>query len=233
MAQSGFINCLEGLFSSFQIGKLAEATTIEPSRIGRIDRCVLQVAMGIAALDGEVTPDEFKMFETLARKCRGANEKSVKEIFDAGLRFAGYLELQARRLEKEDLLKLFTDEVFDLLPDGFFRSDAEAIRRALAMWVMIAMADGSFAGVERLALLRLREKIQLGVAAADRTNVPFAVSSIGLMPGTLVQQPVTHQVPTEDFLHQVEVLVSQMKQESTAVRAEAEFEKLMKGEDHV
>lgn len=225
----GFVGCLESILQGFRLEVLAEIAGAEPRRIGELDRAALKVAMGVAALDGQVTAAELVMFEQLAGKCRGANEESVAKAFEEGLRFAGYLELQARRLEKDALLKLFTDEVFRQLPPAFFRSDMENVRRALAMWVMIAMSDDYFSGIERQAILVLRERIESAVTAADQAAVPFSASSIGLMAGSSPLGQVTHQVPSAQFVQQLEGVVSRMKQDATAVQAETELEQLIKG----
>lgn len=227
MEQSGFAGCLARLLNGFRCEFLGDAAQ---GRSASVDLAVLKVAMAVAALDGDVSEPELAEFEQLAEECEIPEGEKREEVFEKCLRFSGYIDLQARRLPKEKLIELFVDESFDALPNSFFRGDMERIRRAFAMWVAIAMSDDYFAGIERQAIARLRERIADAVAALDESAVPMAVSSFALMSGSAAPVGLAaRQPPTPEFLSRLEGVISRLKHEATAQEAALDLEKLIKG----
>ena len=196
------------------------------------DFAALKVAMAVAALDGDVTAAELSEFEQLIGSCAIPEGEARAEAFDACLRFAGYLSLQARRLSKEELLETFVREALDALPAKFFRGDMSHVRRAFAMWTAIAMSDDFYAGIERQAIGRLREGIAGAVESADlgaaslTSPVPYSAVHGAVPPQPA---PVPRQAPTAEFLSKLEGVISRLKHEATARQAAIDLENLING----
>ena len=217
-----FRKVLKGLGS----GLLANAA----SGFDRVEGGVLEVAMAVAALDGEVSAGELEEFENLARQREGVTDAAVNALFERCLRTAGYVEIQARRLEQPQLLELFANEAMKMLPDAFFRGDMEVVRRAFAAWTLVAMSDDYYSGVERKAIKLLRERIEGAVAAADAGSVPLSVASLQMAAGvTAAESPQVRVVPTEEFLARLEGVIARLKHEATMVKAREDLEQLIKG----
>lgn len=121
----------------------------DDSDLGRVDFGVLTVAMMIAALDGEIEPDEFKAFSKLADGCRvSKGERAAR--YTAALHSAGYMLLMARSgVSAKALSLIFLDEAERVLPAGFAGGRTEDVRRALVLWISMGLADGEFSGNER------------------------------------------------------------------------------------
>ena len=129
------------------------------SRIGKTDLGVLKVAFMIAALDGEVSSAEYRAFDRLLKRCRGCTEKSAAAAFDEAMRSGGYLLLQASRLGEAGLEKAFVAEARAALPDGFAYFEFEDVRRAMAIWIAMAMSDGDYSPRERRCIEALRRML--------------------------------------------------------------------------
>ena len=71
-----------------------------------IEIAIVQIAMMIAGLDGNVSPEEYVVFEDILGLCGCAPER-VKEVFDMGLESAGYVVLQSQRLPEDELIDVF------------------------------------------------------------------------------------------------------------------------------
>lgn len=197
-----------------------------------LDLAALKVAMAVAALDGDVTESELAEFERLADTCVVPAGEAREKLFESCLRFAGYIEIQARRLDRDALVGLFATESFDALPPAFFRGDMSHVRRAFAMWVAIAMSDDYFESVERLAIGRLRERIAGAIAAVDEAAVPVSVSSFAIVPGAAAAGGSgikTRQPPTDGFFARLEEVIARLKRDDTREAAEAELEQLIRG----
>ena len=80
------------------------------NKFGKPDFVLLKTMMMLAAMDGEIADDEVDRFKELAAKCRGYNGESFEALWDAAVRSAGYLLLQSRFLDHEDLVAAFVSE---------------------------------------------------------------------------------------------------------------------------
>lgn len=220
-----FSEFVRKLVDGLGCGFVDEAVT---GRSAAIDLATLKVAMAIAALDGDVSEGELAEFEKLVATCSIPEGAARDKAFEDCLRFAGYIDLQARRLEKGKLLELFAAEVMEVLPPKFFRGDMAHVRRAFATWVAIAMSDNYFSGIERQAIGLLREKIAGSVAAVDKAAIPMAVSSLTVMSGGGTPSVLgTREPPTADFIRKVEGAVSRLKHEETSEQAAKDLEDLI------
>jgi len=123
-------------------------------KLAALDRGVLTVALMLAAIDGTVLPDEYQAFESLAKKCRGATAKNVRELVDKALYEAGYLMAMAQVgiYSKEERLAAFVRRAEKALPSGFADGSPVDVRRAFVLWTTMGVSDGTFSSVERAAL---------------------------------------------------------------------------------
>ena len=221
------VSCVQKLLDGLKCEFLADAAH---GRSESVDFAVLKVAMAVAALDGTVGEAELAEFEQLAGSCAIPEGERREKAFEACLRFAGYIELQARRLPHDKLLELFAEESLDVLPASFFRGDMSQVRRAFATWTAIAMSDNYYSGVERKAIRQLRDRIEGAAAAVDNATVSMAATHFGQMAGTPLTPGVRmREAPTVEFLSKVEGAVSRLKHEATAQQAAVDLENLIKG----
>lgn len=146
-------------------------------RISKADICILKVAFLVAAIDGEVTAEEFTVFDAMARRCKGYDEEQGGNVLDDAMRSAGYLLLVSSRLSDTALVKAFIDEVDRVLPAGYayFQTVAE-LRRAFITWIAMGMSDGDYS---------IREK-----KCIDALRKHFAAARIAAMEGSIVSSPM-------------------------------------------
>ena len=229
MKSNGILDKFVKLFSAMKFESLAYVGR-EPDRIGRLDAAILKVAMLVAALDGNLTDDEISAFGKLARKCRGATPESVEEVLDEGLRAAGYILIQARRLGERALIAKFAEEVRKAMPDGFSYGDERDVRRALVMWISMAMSDSDFSGIERKCLEIVRREIADAMHEHDEADAKtwrevspaFAVAYVSegkALPGRMAPDGV--------FMDRAEVLLAKLRRESSAAEAARQLKELV------
>lgn len=140
------------------VGALTALKFVRDPKLGKLDFAVLEVALMISALDGKVQKDEVEAFLALAKKCRGANAKSVKAVYDEALRAAGYISILVQLEEEKAVLAAFADEVVKVMPENFLEANPEDIRRAFVIWTAMAMSDGEYSGIERKAVELLEKR---------------------------------------------------------------------------
>jgi len=127
-------------------------------RIAKADLGILKVAFMVAALDGDVTADEYKAFDLLAKNCRGYTPKAAAEALDDAMHAAGYLMLLSKRVKKDsDLVAAFMHEAHKALPDGFAYLSLEDVRRAVITWIAMGLSDGTYSARERACIETLRK----------------------------------------------------------------------------
>ena len=130
------------------------------NRFGKADFAVLKTMMMLAAVDGEVSPEEIENFKDMAAKCRGYNGESFETLWDRALRSAGYLLLQARLLGRDDLADVFVKEAEKDYVDELVL-DTEADRtRAFDALVRMASADGDYSAVECACIAALTKRVK-------------------------------------------------------------------------
>jgi len=127
-------------------------------KLARLDRGVLEVALMIAALDGEILPGEVAAYYRLLAKCRGCAKKDASAALDSALKKAGYLiALRQTGADDQRLLAAFLQEAQASLPDGFSIGSLADLRRAFVFWTTMALSDGSYSSLERSAVEALVE----------------------------------------------------------------------------
>lgn len=126
-----------------------------------LDLGVLKVALMFAAVDGKVIGREIAMFGRMARKCRGWTPEAEAKALEAGLRSAGYLQLQSFRLGERQLVELFVQEAVRALPRNFARWNVFEQRRAFVMWALMCGADLEPSTTEFKCAFALRNRLGL------------------------------------------------------------------------
>ena len=219
------------LFSALKIERLADIAN-DRVRFGKSEVAVLKVAMMVAALDGNVTADEFKAFERLAAYLPGGDDKAdVAKALNECLRVAGYVELQAKRLKPVDLIRAFVDEAMAAIPKDFLQGKPEQMRCAFMIWVTMAMSDRDYSPVERKCIVSLRsvldELVKRRNRAADRewrsVSPTFAIAYAKDAKASRLKG-----APSLDFLESVENLVAAMRNEAKAKEASAALKALIR-----
>ena len=137
-------------------------------RLPPFDFGVLEVAMMVAAMDGEVKADEVAAFKRLARKCRGWSGPAAVKALSAALHAAGYLVIESGLVKERALLAAFVREAVAALPRDFAKSSVANVRRAFVMWLLMSWADRRVMLVERKAILALRKALGLEEVVSDR-----------------------------------------------------------------
>ena len=199
-------------------------------RLGDTDSAVLKVAMMVSALDGDVSKDELDAFGRLARQCRGYSADEAGKVFEAGLRCAGYVALQAKRLPERKLVDLFVAEASAAMPDGFAIACAQDVRRAFAMWVTMSLADGEFSPIERKAIDAFRRHLDAVTESANSCNqdVCAAYSPVFAHAFVITEPNFRFKSATTDaFMEDVERLVVKLNREATAEAAAKELKELI------
>ena len=136
------------------------------NRFDKLDFVLLKTALMLAAVDGEIAADEVARFKDLAGKCRGYSGEAFETLWDAAVRSAGYLLLQARFLGREELAAAFVKEAErDFVGEVVLETAAERIR-AFDFLDRMAMADGDYSEIERDCIVALVKKVR---AAREKT----------------------------------------------------------------
>ena len=147
---NGIFDRMKGLFADLT-GK---------NRFGKEDFVLLKTALMLAAVDGEVGADEVGRFRELAEKCRGYNGESFDVLWEQALRSAGYLLLQSRFLDSEELAAAFVKEAERDFVGTVILETREERARAFELLDRMAMADGDYSAVERAAIAALAQKVK-------------------------------------------------------------------------
>lgn len=144
-------------------------------RFEKIDLGVLNVAFMIAALDGEVTDEEYAAFDKIARECRGYTPENAEKALRASMRSAGYLILLGKRVGDEEFVKTFLHEAAEALPESFPIYDPEDVKWAFEMWRSVAESDDDYSRRERLCL----EALSKYVAEVRKNEVEWLTYAAG------------------------------------------------------
>ena len=144
------INRLKGLFAELT-GK---------NRFDRVDFVILKTMLMLAAVDGEVGDDEVERFRELAAKCRGYSGETFETLWDAAVRSAGYLLLQTRFLDREELVAAFVKEAERDFVGEIVIALAPDRERAFDRLERMASADGDYSDIERACITALSQKVK-------------------------------------------------------------------------
>lgn len=126
----------------------------------KADFFLLKTALMLAAVDGEVGDDEVARFREFAAKCRGYSGESFDELWENALRSAGYLLLQSRFLERDELVAAFVREAeADFVAEAVQETSGERAR-AFRFLEQMAKADGEYSEIERACLESLVQTVK-------------------------------------------------------------------------
>lgn len=145
-------------------------------RFDKIDLGILNVAFMIAALDGEVTPEEYEAFDLIARDCRGYTIENAEKALREAMRSAGYLLLFGRRANDERFAEEFIAEAMKALPNDFPFYEIEDVRWAFDMWMAVAKSDGEYSNRERMCL----EALKMYITEIRKNEVAWLTYTNGL-----------------------------------------------------
>jgi len=194
-------------------------------KLSRLDFGILEVAMMVAALDGEILDSEYAAFVELAKKCRGYTAANAKKCLDEALRKGGYLMAIAKVGNYTDRQRIaaFVDLAVEALPRGFVDGELSDLRRAFVLWVSMGASDGTFSDIERKAVDALQDRLaQVMLARAMDEEQRW----VAFVPALQVSDDV-HARPHKitlleaDFIDKAEALVKDLAVVSKREKAEA------------
>ena len=119
------------------------------------------LSAGLPEIDGNLSP----LFDGLPRK-----------LWDAAVHSAGYLLLQTRFVEQEDLVKAFVKEAEKDFVGEIALDEVKDRELAFASLEQMAAADGDFSDVERACVRALEERVKQARNQAIAERYPRAVA---------------------------------------------------------
>lgn len=129
-------------------------------KFSSVDFATLKTAMMLAALDGDVSPEELASFREMASNSKGCTPKSFAKLWDEALRSTGYLLVQSKILTGDELVALFVSEAKESFV-GEVSAEVSAERQhAFDVLAEMAAADGDFSEVERKAIAALEDAVK-------------------------------------------------------------------------
>jgi len=162
-----FLNTVTDLLMGVELGNKRAN-----DKLARLDRGILDVALMIAALDGEILPAEVAAYYRLLGKCRGCSKKDAPAALNEALRKAGYLiALKQTGTDDKTLLKAFVNEAMAALPAGFADGSLADVRRAFVFWTTMGLSDGGYSTLERSAVQALANSFTKARAAKGKKSV--------------------------------------------------------------
>ena len=130
------------------------------NRFDKVDFVILKTMLMLAAVDGEIGDEEVGRFKELAVKCRGYSGETFETLWDEALRSAGYLLLQSRFLEREDLVVAFVKEAEKDFVGELALALVADRTRAFELLERMASADGDYSEIERASITALSQKVK-------------------------------------------------------------------------
>jgi len=182
------------------------------SKIAQMDRGILDVALMIAAMDGEILPAEVAAYYRLLGKCRGCAKKDAPGALDAALHKAGYLIARKQMgTSEKGCLDAFVREAVQSLPAGFAAGSLADLRRAFVCWTTMALSDCSYSPLEHAAIQALAD----GFAKVRCTNNGKR-GKVAVLP---LLEP--------DFFEKAERLVKDLSISAKRAKAQADLDALI------
>ena len=129
--------------------------TLPAEEMTNDDKAVLKVSFLISALDGTISPEEYRALGYFAGRFSGLDGDAYEALVDSTLRTAGFLLLSAGRMPRDAFLKLFVREALATLPPGFAEKSAVMHRAAAVFWIAMAFSDDEYSAIERESIVSL------------------------------------------------------------------------------
>ena len=130
------------------------------NRFDKVDFVILKTMLMLAAVDGEIGDEEVGRFKELAVKCRGYSGETFETLWDEALRSAGYLLLQSRFLERDELVAAFVEEAERDFVGELALALAADRMRSFELLERMASADGDYSEIERASITALSQKVK-------------------------------------------------------------------------
>jgi len=204
MKIEAFLNTVTDVLMGINVGRKGAN-----DKLTRLDRGILDVALMIAALDGEILPAEVAAYYRLLGKCRGLTKKDAPAALNEALRKAGYLiALKQTGTSDKTLLSAFVNEAMTTLPVGFEDGSLADVRRAFVFWTTMGHSDGGYSTLERSAVQALADGFAKARAARGKK-----AKTVSLL--------------EEDFLANAERLVKDMSVVAKRAKAQAALDALI------
>lgn len=158
-----FLNAVTDFFLG---GREADAARV------RLDRGVLDVAMMISAIDGEILPAEIAAYNRLLSECRSMTKAEIPAATEEMRRKISFLALlkQSEISDRECVVSLIREAKKQLAVD-FAAGSAADRRRAVVFWTMMAFSDGDYSPLEQKAVHALTERFAPELAGDFLTEV--------------------------------------------------------------
>jgi len=125
-----------------------------------LECAVLKTMLMLAAVDGNVSASELGVFREQALKSSGLTDELFATLWRGALHSAGYLELQARLLCKDDLVKEFVGEAESVFVPALMATPRVRWTQAFDCLNEIAGADGDFSTVEKACINALVSRVK-------------------------------------------------------------------------
>jgi len=132
----------------------------EPRAFDVLGCAVLKTMLMLAAVDGLVSASELNVFRDQAFKYSGLADELFDSLWRGALHSAGYLELQARILRKDDLVKEFVSEAESVFVPALQATPRVRWTNAFDCLNAIAGADGNFSPVEKACINALVDRVK-------------------------------------------------------------------------
>jgi len=196
-------------------------------KLSRLDFGILEVAMMVAALDGEILDGEYEAFEALAKKCRGYSAAGAKKCLDEALRRGGYLMAIAKvgGYTAKQRIDAFVDLAVETMPRGFVDGKLSDLRRAFVLWVSMGVSDGEFSDIERKAIDALQDRfaqVMLARSMDEEQRWMAFAPAVQMLDGG-EKRPKKITLLEDGFIDRAEALVKDLAIASKREKAEAEL----------
>jgi len=195
-------------------------------KLSRLDFGILEVALMVAALDGEILDSEYESFVSLAKKCRGYTAANAKKCLDAALRKGGYLMAIAKvgNYSDKERIDAFVDLAIEAMPRGFVGGELSDLRRAFVLWIAMGVSDGEFSNIERRAIDALQDRfaqVMLARAMDEEQRWIALVPTLQMIDDMPGKRKVT--LLEGGFIDKAEALIKNLSVASKRDKAEDEL----------
>jgi len=133
---------------------------VESRTFDELECAVLKTMLMLSAVDGNVSTDEIDRFREQAMKLSGFTAEEFASIWRAALHSAGYLEIQARLLRKDDLVVEFLNEAESVFVPALLATPRVRWTKAFDSLNAISGADGIYSDVEKACVNALVSRVR-------------------------------------------------------------------------
>lgn len=189
-------------------------------RFRNCDIGVLKVALMVAALDGKVLECEYKAFRLFARDALGYSDSEIAEALARAMHVAGYIMLSVSRgISEREIVELFLSEAKSVLPKNFAYMPIEIVRRAIVIWIAMAMSDEDYSRREKACIGALRECLATEKAKFIEQEHAYLRSQPAAVRCAVEKVPgVSSELVSKDFMGKVAAIMTEFGGKADARR---------------